>query len=182
MPNVMRGGMWYVVDDDGGMVDDNEGHGYASRDLIPTGHTSFVNKQPLSMGGVVQVDETGLAKGVPVQDAVAPVEGDRMRGLDVFKVEDTAEEPESEIDLPFTDDEAELEPDAVEAPTEVPERLADIVGAINSMDRADTSLWNADESPSVEAIEGRLGYDISAAERDAAWVEVLNVEVDGDGE
>ena len=42
-------------------------------------------------------------------------------------------------------------------------------GAIRSLDREDESLWTRDGKPRVDALERALGYDITAADRDAAW-------------
>jgi len=56
-------------------------------------------------------------------------------------------------------------------------RHALIVGAIRDLleadpERADESTWTKSGKPDVKALESLLGFDISAAERDAAWDEV----------
>ena len=56
-----------------------------------------------------------------------------------------------------------------------PDRHAAIVDAIARLDPKDRSLWSGrgkSRKPRVDAIEAVLGYDITAAERDAAWAEV----------
>jgi len=46
---------------------------------------------------------------------------------------------------------------------------SEIINAINSLDETDTSLWGTKTGkPNVKAIEKVLGYDITAADRDAA--------------
>lgn len=45
----------------------------------------------------------------------------------------------------------------------------ELVDAIRTLDREDTSVWTKDGRPRVSALEATLGRDIRAAERDAAW-------------
>ena len=47
-----------------------------------------------------------------------------------------------------------------------------IMQAIRSLDRSDRSLWTRQGKPRVRAIESELGRDITAAQRDKAWVAV----------
>jgi len=56
-------------------------------------------------------------------------------------------------------------------------RHALIVDAIRDLleadpERADDAYWTKSGKPDVKALETLLGFDISAAERDAAWDEV----------
>lgn len=60
-------------------------------------------------------------------------------------------------------------------PADPSELLAAIVAVLDPNDK---SLFNKDGRPSVKALEGKLGYQISEAERDTAWAQVqqkLNV-------
>lgn len=57
------------------------------------------------------------------------------------------------------------------------DRHAQILAAIRDLleadpDRADETVWTKAGKPEVRAIEELLGFDISAAERDAAWEEL----------
>ena len=52
------------------------------------------------------------------------------------------------------------------------ELQAAIRGAIEALDPANASLWTKGGKPEVKALEARLGFDISAAERDEAWTAV----------
>lgn len=77
---------------------------------------------------------------------------------------------------------AGLDPDTVTTsasrPTEAGEALAAIKAAIAGLDRDDPSglehpeWWTATGKPKTEAVETVLGWQISAAERDAVWAEV----------
>ena len=49
---------------------------------------------------------------------------------------------------------------------------AAIRAAIEGLDLADKSTWTKGGKPEVKALEARLGFDISAAERDEAWTAV----------
>lgn len=51
------------------------------------------------------------------------------------------------------------------------ERLAAIVEAISTLDQADTTLWLASGAPKAEAIAAITGWKVSAAERDAVWMQ-----------
>lgn len=53
--------------------------------------------------------------------------------------------------------------------TQAPDRMARIREAIGGLDRDDSALWTGAGIPKVEAIETVVGFNISAAERDAAW-------------
>jgi hypothetical protein len=141
--------MWFVVDDEGTTVDDNGGAGYASRNLIPTGHKSYVNDTAMGQGAVKQVDETGLLTGqAQVGEEVA---------------EDAPEEEAPEAPADETDDGGD-EPPAPEG-----DRQAAIVAAIGRMSAGNPDMWCADGSPKVDVIQNVLGYDITAEERDAVW-------------
>lgn len=51
-------------------------------------------------------------------------------------------------------------------------RTAAIVAAIGALDKADATLWVASGAPNTKAIAAVTGFDVSAAERDAAWAQV----------
>lgn len=53
-------------------------------------------------------------------------------------------------------------------PTNPEELAGEIKGAIASMNKEDTSLWNGDGSAKVGAISAILGYQVTKDERDAA--------------
>lgn len=53
------------------------------------------------------------------------------------------------------------------------QRIAAIVGAINQLDPADQSQWLKSGAPDLNALEPMVGFTIRAAERDAAWQQVL---------
>lgn len=70
---------------------------------------------------------------------------------------------------------AAREPGRAERPSDPAALLAAIVAVLDPKDR---SMFNTDGNPSVKALEAKLGYQINAAERDAAWAQVqqkLNV-------
>lgn len=54
-----------------------------------------------------------------------------------------------------------------------------IVVAIRGLDAGDASLWTKGGKPQVGALEVALGYEVTAAERDAAW-EIVQHESEGD--
>lgn len=54
-------------------------------------------------------------------------------------------------------------------PPEGAEKDAAIRAAIGRLDRADESKWTKAGEPTTDALEGQLGFKVSAAERDAAW-------------
>lgn len=56
--------------------------------------------------------------------------------------------------------------------------LSDIVMVILGLDKANPKLWTGDGSPQVRAIEAVLGRQITAGERDAAWVEVRELAIE----
>ena len=47
--------------------------------------------------------------------------------------------------------------------------LPTIIQAIGALDATDATLFTQDGKPKVVAVEAILGYDISEADRDAAW-------------
>lgn len=51
-------------------------------------------------------------------------------------------------------------------------RKAKIVEAMQAMDPANDQLWTAEGAPTVAAIEGAVGFDITEAERDLIWAEL----------
>ena len=62
------------------------------------------------------------------------------------------------------------DPDAKnKGPEDVAERLEAIKGAIAQLDRENPEHFTKGGKPQVEAIEAVLGWNITAAERDAAW-------------
>lgn len=58
------------------------------------------------------------------------------------------------------------------APTDPAERLAAIRAAVSQLDKEDASLWTGAGKPKTEAIVAITGWPVTAAERDAALVEV----------
>jgi hypothetical protein len=58
------------------------------------------------------------------------------------------------------------------APTDPAERLAAIKDAIGTLDKADAALWTATKMPKVPAIAAVTGWEVTQAERDAAWAEI----------
>lgn len=57
-------------------------------------------------------------------------------------------------------------------PTDPTERLDAIKAAINTLNIDNGDLWLRDGKPNVAAIVDVTGWNLTAAERDAAWVEV----------
>ncbi|WP_435626977.1 hypothetical protein [Candidatus Ferrigenium straubiae] len=57
-------------------------------------------------------------------------------------------------------------------PTDPAERIAAIKDAIGKLDKADAALWTNSGMPKVPAISAVIGWEITAAERDAAWAEI----------
>lgn len=51
-------------------------------------------------------------------------------------------------------------------------RLAAIRSAIGMLDAADSPAWTADGKPKTEAIAAVTGWNVSGAERDAAWATI----------
>ena len=51
-------------------------------------------------------------------------------------------------------------------------RMAKIEAVVRGLSGKDSSNWTDAGVPRVEAIEKRVGFDITAAERDAAWATV----------
>ena len=49
------------------------------------------------------------------------------------------------------------------------DRPALIAGGIETLDANDIFLWTATGKPRVDALEKAVGFDITAAERNAAW-------------
>jgi hypothetical protein len=49
---------------------------------------------------------------------------------------------------------------------------AEIVAAINALDENNAELFTQNGKPTTQAIEAILGYQVSAAERDALWLEM----------
>jgi len=58
------------------------------------------------------------------------------------------------------------------APTDPAERLAAIKDAIGKLDKDNAALWTTTGMPKVPAIADVTGWDVTSAERDAAWAEV----------
>ncbi|MEW6314134.1 MAG: hypothetical protein AB1513_08870 [Pseudomonadota bacterium] len=54
-------------------------------------------------------------------------------------------------------------------PADEQERLAAVTAAIAGLDPANADLWLKDGRPKTEAIAAVTGWQVSAAERDAAW-------------
>ncbi len=59
-----------------------------------------------------------------------------------------------------------------QAPTDEAARIAAIAEAIGKLDKADAALWKKDGAPNTAAIVMQVGFEITAAERDAAWAQV----------
>ncbi len=57
-------------------------------------------------------------------------------------------------------------------PTDPAERIAAIKDAISHLAAADSSMWTSSGLPKVPAIVVVTGWEITAAERDAAWAEI----------
>lgn len=57
-------------------------------------------------------------------------------------------------------------------PTDPAERAATIKTAIGTLNVDNASLWKKDGSPNIAAIVSVLGWEITAAERDAAWSDI----------
>lgn len=57
-------------------------------------------------------------------------------------------------------------------PTDPAVRMAAIKDAIGKLDAADNSLWTGTGMPKVPAIAAVTGFDVTQAERDAAWAEI----------
>jgi hypothetical protein len=62
-----------------------------------------------------------------------------------------------------------------------PLTMAEIVEAIGKMDKADSSLWTAGNSPQVKALAEILGRDVTADQRNEAWAAVLLAEEEAKG-
>ncbi len=87
--------------------------------------------------------------------------------------------PGEAIELPYRDAApllalGAISPDAPGAPPAgdtVPAEgsVEAIMEAINALSPTSETFWNKDGRPAVAAIERVLGYDISVADRDAAW-------------
>lgn len=58
------------------------------------------------------------------------------------------------------------------APADDAARIAAIAEAIGKLDKEDASLWKKDGAPNTAAIVMQVGFEITAAERDAAWAQV----------
>jgi len=61
------------------------------------------------------------------------------------------------------------DPPAKTAPTTTEGRIAEILAAMNGLDRSETDDFTTTGKPKVPALEKALGYNISATERDEAW-------------
>lgn len=61
----------------------------------------------------------------------------------------------------------EQEPVLTAAPAD---RAAEIQAAISQLDMTDSSLWLKDGSPKTESIAAITGWNVSADERNAAWL------------
>ena len=61
---------------------------------------------------------------------------------------------------------------AQEAPAGDSRQTDAIAEAIRALDPGAADAWTKSGKPDVRALEQRLGYDITAAERDAAWEQV----------
>lgn len=72
----------------------------------------------------------------------------------------------------------EPEPQKVTAPTDQVERLAEIKEAIGLLEKGNEAHWLADGvTPDVKALEGVLGWGISAAERNQAFADLATMDV-----
>lgn len=58
---------------------------------------------------------------------------------------------------------------APDVPADAKERLAAITAAIGQIDPNNPDLWLKDGKPDAAAISDILGWQVSAAERNAAW-------------
>ena len=77
-------------------------------------------------------------------------------------------EPGATVSLPEVEARFLAGDGVVDLPS-APDRQAEIAAAIDRLDPDDRALWTKDDRPQVAALEAALGYDITAAERDAAW-------------
>ena len=79
--------------------------------------------------------------------------------------------PGDSVELPEDMAEHLLAEGVITSPAQRPEGgalAAAIREAADRLDKADESKWTKSGKPTTEALEGELGFDISAAERDAA--------------
>lgn len=58
---------------------------------------------------------------------------------------------------------------AAQAPADDAERLAAVVAAIGRMDTANPGQWLKDGKPKVDALSAITGWQVTVADRDAAW-------------
>ena len=58
---------------------------------------------------------------------------------------------------------------AAAGPTDETERLAEIQNSIGLLDTTNSDLWLKDGRPNTAAIIAIVGWNVTAAERDAAW-------------
>ena len=58
------------------------------------------------------------------------------------------------------------------ADLDAPPTEAEIIEAIGKLDADNPEHWKADDAPQVTALEGVLGKQITAADRDSAWSKV----------
>ena len=85
--------------------------------------------------------------------------------------------PGEAIDLPDRDAAALLAAGAIspDAPVQIQDAALGLTGidaildAIDALIPTSETAWTKDGKPQVVALERALGYDISAADRDAAW-------------
>ena len=75
--------------------------------------------------------------------------------------------------------EAAVEPPPPAGPIDPAERLAAVKGAIDTLDPNDKTAWTKGGSPSLDALEARLGWRPAASERDQAWAELLKSKAPG---
>ena len=75
-----------------------------------------------------------------------------------------------ERDVPACRDRGCVPADKVEAVVQTMDRIEEIANAIQTLlDEGDEKNFTSMGDPKVKPIEKVLGYDITAAERDAAW-------------
>ena len=105
-----------------------------------------------------------------------PIRGDRCRkGQVVEVIESTAQWMIGNGIAVAVDVESESDNGNSESDTRHDQIVAVIRDLIDSdPEKADETLWTKSGKPDVKALEALLGFDISAAERDAAMAKVIS--------
>lgn len=62
---------------------------------------------------------------------------------------------------------------AAPAPPSTPLTVAEITEAIGKLDKDKAELWTADGAPQVKALAEVLGREVTAAQRNEAWMAIL---------